>query len=55
VALSFQRMVAQLLGIKLTKLEMEAHQKVVQAEVFVNQSHQIATSYQPSSSICMLQ
>lgn len=55
VALSFQRMIAQLLGIKLSKLELEAHQKVVKAEVFVSQSQQLTTAYQSPSSICRVQ
>lgn len=55
VALSFQRIIASLLGIKLSKQEMEAHQKVVNAEIFIGQSQQLVTSYQPPSSICLVQ
>ncbi|XP_065210019.1 ras-related protein Rab-28-like isoform X2 [Planococcus citri] len=55
VALTFQRIIASLLGIKLSKLEIEANQKVVKAEVFVSHPHQHNTSTQTPSSICTIQ
>lgn len=50
-----QKIIAKLLGLKLSKNELEIYQKTVKAEVFINQAHQVRTSYQVPSSICQIQ
>lgn len=55
VALSFQKIIAMLLGIKLSKTDLEAHQKIIKAEVFMNETHQVVSSTQQRSSVCHLQ
>lgn len=59
VALCFQRIAAEILGIKLTKPDIEKHHKVVKAEIIQYNNDQAAAKHIPStatkSTFCSLQ
>ena len=59
MALCFQRIAAEILGIKLTKPDIEKHHKVVKAEIIQYNNDQAAAKHIPStatkSTFCSLQ
>ena len=58
VSLCFQKVAAELLGIKLTKAEQEQHQKLVKAEIVPYQHQQMASSTPQSevkTTVCSVQ
>lgn len=60
VSLCFQKVAAEVLGIKLTRSELEQHQRVVKAEIVTCKAQEVAAAAQPMqtqarSSMCVLQ
>ncbi|XP_014252593.1 ras-related protein Rab-28-like isoform X2 [Cimex lectularius] len=56
VRLTIQKICAEKLGLKLTRVEQEAHQTVVQAEIIAPSQNQVYPTYQPTpSTICAIQ
>ena len=59
VSLCFQKAAAEILGIKLTRPEMEQHQRVVKAEISNYNAKEIASAQQgqttQKSNMCVLQ
>ncbi|KAK3095327.1 hypothetical protein FSP39_013250 [Pinctada imbricata] len=57
VSLCFQRVAAEILGVKLTKPEVEQHQRVVKAEIihYKNEAAAKPVPTQPKSSLCSIQ
>ena len=59
VALCFQKVAAEILGIKLTKPDVEQHHRVVKAEIVHYKNEEVAAKHIPQSntksSLCSLQ
>lgn len=57
MSLCFQRVAADILGIKLTKPEVEQHQKVIKAEIvqYKNEASAKPVTKTQKSSLCSLQ